>query len=287
MKNEILKWLKIIRLGTLIISFCPVIVGIIVASKYAEINWLIAIITIICAMSLQAISNMINDFFDFKNGIDTHQYSGYEKPLVAGILTIKEQKRNIAIVFAFSTILGIILILKGGLPIAIIGLFALLSAWFYTATRKSLSHLGLGDIFVFLLFGPIATIGTVYLQIREFNIESMWAGLVCGAIATGVLIVNNIRDKETDSLAKRKSFAVRFGKRATEIEYLIFIFSTFAFSYIYYGWSIINIVTIFGLILFFMLIKAKGEKYNIVLVLTSMLNVIFIMLLVLNIIIDE
>lgn len=282
MKNEIIKWLKLIRLGTLIISFCPVVVGIIVASKYVEIDWIIGIITIICAMSLQALSNMINDYFDYKNGIDTPQYNGYEKPLVAGILSIEQQKKYILIVLGVSVLSGLFLSLKGGYFIIIIGLFALLSAWYYTATKKSLSHLGLGDIFVFFLFGPIATIGTAYLQTGNFNVESMWAGFICGSIATCVLIVNNIRDKETDAFAKRKSFAVRFGKRASEVEYLIFILSTFLFSFLYYGWSITNIVTLFGLALFFMLIKAKGEKYNIVLVLTSMLNVIFIILLLIN-----
>lgn len=282
MKNQIIKWLKITRLGTLIISFCPVIVGVIISSKYVDINWLVAVITMICAISLQALSNMINDYFDFKNGIDTPLYNGYEKPLVAGLLTIQEQKKNIFIVAGICILTGLYLSLKGGLAILIIGVFALISAWLYTATKKSLSNLGLGDIFVFLLFGPIATIGTTLLQTGEFNRESMWAGFTCGAIATGVLIVNNIRDKETDSLAKRKSFAVRFGKRATEIEYLIFILSTFLFTYIPYGWSITNLIVIFGLMLFFMLLKAKGEKYNPILVMTSLLNVIFIILLLID-----
>lgn len=287
MKDGIVKWLKIIRLGTLIISFCPVVIGIIIASKYVDINWLIGIITIITAMSLQALSNMINDYFDYKNGIDTPQYNGYEKPLVSGILSIKEQKRNIFIVLGISLILGFILVLEGGIPIFILGVFSLLSAWLYTATGYSLSRLGLGDIFVFILFGPIATVGTVYLQTGDFNIESFWAGLISGSIATGVLIVNNIRDRETDSLANRKSFALRFGKRASEIEYFIFILLTFVFSYAYYGLSIINFVCVFGLILFFMLIKAKQEKYNIILVLTSMLNLIFIILLVLDLMINN
>jgi len=282
MKNEIIKWLRITRLGTLIISFCPVVVGIIIASKYVDINWVIGVLTIICAMSLQALSNMINDYFDFKNGIDTPQYNGYEKPLVEGILSIEKQKKYILIVLCVSILSGLFLSLKGGSFIIIIGLFALLSAWYYTATKKSLSHLGIGDIFVFLLFGPIATIGTVYLQTGEFNMESLWGGFVCGAIATGVLIVNNIRDRETDALAKRKSFAVRFGKSASEIEYLIFILSTFLFTYIPYGLSITNLIVLFGLVLFLMLISAKGEKYNIVLVLTSILNVIFIILLLIN-----
>lgn len=282
--KSILKWLKVIRLGTLIITFCPIAIGIIIASKTpnVEINWLVAVITLICGMSLQALTNMVNDYYDFKRGLDNKDYIGYEKPLVAGLVTMEELKKGIGVDLGIAILLGSYLIYNGGLPILIIGVFSIITAIFYTATNKSLSHFGIGDIFVFIVFGSMASVGTTYLQTGGFSLESMWLGMVCGSIATNVLAVDNIRDKESDGAANRKSIVVRFGRRAGEIEYLLFVILSLVFSFLAKSWSILNLIFIIGMILFFLLLKTRGEKYNSILMSTSFSNVFFLILVLIQ-----
>lgn len=260
--NSILKWLKVIRIGTLIIAFCPIVIGIIIASQVhgADINLLVAIITLICGLSLQALSNMVNDYYDFIRGLDNKDYIGYEKPLVSGLVSLDELRKGIYIILGLIVLLGAFLIFHGGLPILIIGIFSILTAIFYTATSKSLSHYGLGDIFVFIVFGSMATVGATYLQTGLFSMKSFWLGMVCGSIATNVLAVDNLRDKESDALANRKSLVVRFGRRVGEMEYFIFVVLSLIFSFIAQPFSILNLIFIVLLILFFLLLKTRGEN---------------------------
>lgn len=276
--KEVVKWLKITRPQTLFAGFSPVAIGIIVASKTIDINWTIAIATFIGAMSIQILSNFVNDYYDYKNGLDKQGRVGFKRALAEGSVSLKQMKIAIAIDLLVAAIIGLYLVINGGLVILIIGVLSLLFAWLYTATKKSLSYLGIADIFCFIFFGPVATLGTTALQTGEFSIESMFLGFVCGSLATCVLIVNNIRDRETDELNNKQSFVVRFGKKAGEMEYLFFILLALVFSFIANGLSFSNLIIIFGLILFSQLLKAKGEKYNTMLIKTGLLNVVFVIL---------
>lgn len=280
--KEVVKWLKITRPQTLFAGFSPVAIGIIVASKTIDINWTIAIATFIGAMTIQILSNFVNDYYDYKNGLDKQGRIGFKRALAEGSVSLNQMKVAIGIDLMVSAIIGLYLVIHGGIIILIIGVFSLLFAWLYTATKKSLSYLGIADIFCFIFFGPVATLGTTALQTGEFSVGSMYLGMVCGSLATCVLIVNNIRDRETDKLNNKQSFVVRFGKKAGEMEYLFFIILALFFSFMANGLSFSNLIIVLGLLLFSQLLKAKGEQYNTMLIKTGLLNVAFVILSIID-----
>jgi 1,4-dihydroxy-2-naphthoate octaprenyltransferase len=281
MKN-VIKWLKIIRPGTLFASVCPVLVGLMIVPENYDINWLVGSVTIICALSIQILSNFVNDYFDFKRGLDKKDRLGPRRGLAQGDVTIKDMKQAIMIDFFVVILLGAYLCYQGGLPILLIGVFSIVFAWLYTATSHSLSYLGIADIFVFVFFGLLATTGTTFLQTHTFVLRSFLLGGVCGSISTCVLVVNNLRDRDSDKEKDKKSFIVRFGKRAGEGEYLFFILLTLVFSYLACGLSLTNLIFLFGMFVFIKVLKAKDRQYNKCLVFTGLLNVVFVALLFLD-----
>jgi 1,4-dihydroxy-2-naphthoate octaprenyltransferase len=280
--SKVLIWVKITRPHTLFASLSPILIGLIVASKSVELNWIIALATLVCGVSLQVLSNMINDYYDFKKGLDKQGRVGFKRALAEGEVTVKQMQMAIGLNLLISILIGLYLVYVGGIIILLIGVFSIFFAWLYTATSKSLSYLGIADIFCFLFYGPIATLGTTFLQTKEFSQESMFLGFVCGALATCVLTVNNIRDMENDKLLNKKSFVVRFGKRAGELEYLFFIILTLIFTLIVNSLSFSNLIFIFGLILFIQLLKTQGVAYNKMLIKTGLLNIVFVLLVLID-----
>ena len=276
--NKVLIWIKITRPHTLFASIAPVAIGLLAVPKSVDLNWIIAIATFLGAISIQVLSNIVNDFYDYKKGLDKKGRVGFKRALAEGEVTLSQMKRAIYINLIISGLIGLYLIYAGGIIILLIGLFSILFAWLYTATSKSLSYLGIADIFCFVFFGPVATLGTTFLQTNSFSFDSMFLGFVCGAISTCVLTVNNVRDRENDKLENKKTFVVRFGKRAGELEYLFFVCLTLVFTFIVNGLSFSNLIFVVGIILFIQLLKAQGMEYNKMLIKTGLMNVIFVVL---------
>ena len=126
-------------------------------------------------------------------------------------------------VFAAAVIIGIFLVLRGGWPIVLIGIASVICGILYTGGPYPLAYLGLGEIFVVIFFGPVATLGTYYVQALEFSKEVFIAGLAPGLLSTALIAVNNLRDIPTDIKARKKTLAVRFGYRFARIEYTLCI----------------------------------------------------------------
>ena len=123
------------------------------------------------------------------------------------------------VVFALAAVVGLYLIYLGGWPIFLLGLLAIISAVAYTGGPFPLGYLGLADIFVFFFFGPVAVVGTYYLQAGSVAEVAWWASIPPGLLITALLVVNNLRDIETDRKAGKKSLPVRFGVKFTRIYY--------------------------------------------------------------------
>jgi len=286
MKN-IIKWIKIFRPGTLSAGFSPVGVGLIIVAQKYSINWLTAVMTLLCAMGIQILSNLVNDYYDFKKGLDKSGRIGFKRALAEGDVTVLQMKKAIFIDLILTLLIGLFLIWKGGWVIFLIGLFSIFFAWLYTATKKSLSYLGIADFFVLVFFGPIAVEGTIFLQISSFTIEGLYLGIVCGSISTCVLIVNNIRDIKTDKLAGKQSFVVRFGKKAGEYEYLFFIVLAICCSFVAHPFTFSNLILIPAIYLYFRLLKASEFHYNKILIQTGLLNVFFLFLFSIDLLIKN
>ena len=148
--QKIKLWFGICRPRTLFASVCPVLMGLI-AIQSVEAAW-VALATLLCALSLQVLSNLINDYYDFKRGSDKAGRVGPARALAEGLVDEKQMRNACLIAVGMSVALGLYLVVEGGWVILAIGVLAILFAWLYTATHHSLSYLGIADIFCFLFY---------------------------------------------------------------------------------------------------------------------------------------
>ncbi len=279
-------WLRIIRPQTLFASLCPVLVGLMVAHFYiGYLSVPTALATVLCALALQILSNLINDYYDYKRGTDKQGRVGFKRALAEGTVTEKEMLTACLVALAFAVVLGACLCYVGGWVIVVIGITALFFAWLYTATPYSLSYLGIADIFVFLYYGVFATWGTVWLQCKAsglaFDIRLLmpvYAGAVCGLISMCVLAVNNIRDMDDDRLVGKRTLPVRLGKKAALAILGIIVVLMPLFAWLAFGVSWAMAVVIPACFLYYKVLNAKGAEYNICLMLAGVVNLIYTLL---------
>ena len=276
MKNVLL-WFRIVRPQTLFASLCPVVVALLTMGEPVG-SWTVAWMTIVCALGLQVLSNLINDFYDFVRGTDKKGRAGFKRALAEGEVSEKQMRRACLLTLAICIITGLYLVLTGGWVILAIGVTALLFAWLYTATSHSLSYLGIADIFVFLYYGVIASSGTYYLQTGGFSWEVFCAGAVCGLISMCVLLINNLRDMDDDRRVGKRTLPVRFGKKAGEGLMLAVVLLMPVMAYLAFGLNLPMLVLVPGLCLFAAVTKAKGATFNKLLMCAGLINVLYVLL---------
>ena len=182
-----------------------------------------ALAALLGALLIQIGTNLSNDYFDFVKGADTEERLGPARATQAGWIRPEIILRSSLLLFAAAVIIGIFLVLRGGWPIVLIGITSVICGILYTGGPYPLAYLGLGEIFVVIFFGPVATLGTYYVQALEFSKEVFIAGLAPGLISTALIAVNNLRDIPTDIKARKRTLAVRFGYRFARIEYTLCI----------------------------------------------------------------
>ena len=182
-----------------------------------------ALAALLGALLIQIGTNLSNDYFDFVKGADTEERLGPARATQAGWIRPEIILRSSLLVFAAAVIIGIFLVLRGGWPIVLIGIASVICGILYTGGPYPLAYLGLGEVFVVIFFGPVATLGTYYVQALEFSKEAFIAGLAPGLISTALIAVNNLRDIPTDIKARKRTLAVRFGYRFARIEYTLCI----------------------------------------------------------------
>lgn len=281
--RRFLLWFRIVRPQTLFASVVPVLSGL-YAVKVSGVEVtasspvITAVVTAICALGLQILSNLVNDYYDFIRGSDKSGRVGFKRALAEGEVSKLEMRRAIFIDLAIVAATGGWLVLCGRLVILLIGITAILFAWLYTATSHSLSYLGIADLFVFLYYGVVASSGTAYLMSGAFVPAAFYIGAVSGLISMCVLMINNLRDIEDDRRAGKKTLPVRFGKRAAELMMLAEIVLMPIFAYLALGISPALLIVIPGLALFAAVRKAKGAAYNKCLTAAGLMNVLFLIL---------
>ncbi len=211
------------RPRTLAASISPVVIGTICAHCQGAINPLLFLFTLLAAVSIQIGTNFANDYFDFLKGADTSERQGPIRVTQAGLLSKEEIRRGFITIFTLSAVCSIYLIFHGGVVIAALACLSILLGIIYTAGPCPIAYVGLGELFVFFFFGPIATAGTAFLQTGAFSLEPMITGIAPGALSSCILIVNNLRDEAQDLKANKKTLVVRLGKRFGQIEYAAFL----------------------------------------------------------------
>lgn len=228
---------------------------------------------------LQILSNLINDYYDFVRGTDQKGRAGFKRALAEGEVSKRQMQWACLTALAVSVGCGLFLVVHGGWVILAIGVSALLFAWLYTATSHSLSYLGVADIFVFLYYGVIASSGTYYLQTGQFAWSVWCAGGVSGLISMCVLLINNLRDMDSDRLVGKRTFPVRFGRRAALCLMGTVVALMPVLAYLALGWSLAMLVVVPAAALFAATLRAKGATYNKLLMAAGIINIIYVVLM--------
>ncbi|MEO7035621.1 MAG: 1,4-dihydroxy-2-naphthoate polyprenyltransferase [Polyangiaceae bacterium] len=205
-------WLLASRPKTLSAAAVPVLVGTAAASARGHVSWGTALAALVAALLLQIGANFANDVFDFEKGADTAERLGPTRAVQAGLISPTSMRRGMLLVFALALALGVYLMTVAGWAILLIGIASIVSAIAYTGGPYPLGYHGLGDVFVFIFFGLVAVCGTVYVEIGQIPVLSWFCALPVGALATAILVVNNLRDRQTDLGAGKRTLAVRFGR---------------------------------------------------------------------------
>lgn len=221
MNNSSIKyWLLAIRPKTLPAGIAPVLMGTIMAFGDGIGHVPTALVCLLTALLLQIGTNLANDYYDFKKGADTQERVGPTRVTQAGLIPPGQVKAAFIGVFALAALASIYLVTRGGWPIAVLAGLAILSGIFYTAGRHPLGYMGLGDLLVFIFFGPVAVAGTYYVQSLELNSAIIFAGVAPGLFSVAILTVNNLRDIDSDRKSGKNTLAVRFGRGFALSEYL-------------------------------------------------------------------
>ncbi|ADD07107.1 1,4-dihydroxy-2-naphthoate octaprenyltransferase [Natrialba magadii ATCC 43099] len=225
-------WLLAARPQTLPAAAAPIIVAVGLAIHDGVFAPGPALMAFVGAALIQIGTNFANDYYDAIKGADTDDREGFTRVTQAGIIPPEQVKLATAVTFALAILSGTYLVYIGGLPILVIGLVSVFCGWAYTGGPYPLGYHGLGDLFVFVFFGIVAVVGTYYVQAAaavESFITTVPAGTITwgaflaslpiAALSTAIIIVNNVRDLETDAETGKRTLAVRLGYRGSRIEY--------------------------------------------------------------------
>lgn len=220
-------WMLAIRVPTLSAAVVPVLVGSAIAARDKRFSPLIFTAVMCAALLIQIGTNLTNDLFDFQKGADTGARLGPVRVVQAGLLSQKQVAAGSGLSFGLAILLGLYLAAVGGWPIVAIGLAAVASGIAYTGGPWPLGYHGLGDVFVFIFFGVVAVVGTFYLQSGNVTGAALIASLPVAMLVTAILVVNNLRDIDTDRQAGKHTLAVRFGREATQLQYSILVLGAY------------------------------------------------------------
>jgi 1,4-dihydroxy-2-naphthoate octaprenyltransferase len=221
-------WIGAARLRTLPAAVVPVAVGTAVSHAVGGVAWGPALAALAGALAIQIGTNFANDVFDAERGADGPDRLGPLRAVSAGLISAAAMKRAMIAAFAVAAAFGAYLAWIGGWPIVALGLASIASGIAYTGGPWPLGYHGLGDVFVLGFFGFAAVCGTAYVQRGEVPALAVWAAIPVGALATAILVVNNLRDRTTDERAGKRTLAVRLGRRATLAEYAALLVLAYA-----------------------------------------------------------
>lgn len=205
-------WLEAARPRTLPAAFAPVVVGSALAWHAGAFIPAAAAICLGFALLIQIGTNFANDYYDHRKGADTEKRVGPRRAVAAGLVSPAAMKRAMIGVFAAAFLLGLSLLHWGGPWLLVIGLASILCGIAYTGGPWPLAYHGMGDVFVFVFFGLVAVGATFFVQAGTLNPDVFLLAVPIGLLAANILVVNNYRDVETDTVAGKRTLAVIFGR---------------------------------------------------------------------------
>jgi len=236
------KWILGARLRTLPAAIAPVAVATALAGDNA--SPIPAVLALFVALSLQVGVNYANDYSDGIRGTDNDRV-GPVRLTASGLASAKAVKSAAFIAFALAAIAGFALAAMTSWWLIAIGTSAILAAWGYTGGKNPYGYLGLGEFFVFIFFGVVATVGTYFVQTEEITVDAILLSIPMGTFSCALLTINNIRDRAPDALAGKKTLAVRLGDRKARYLFTLLITSGYiATLALLNPWTLVTLATI-------------------------------------------
>ena len=220
------RWILGARLRTLPAAVVPVALGASAAAAEPDPRWWRVALALIVSLALQVGVNYANDYSDRVRGTDDVRV-GPVRLVAGGLASPGAVKRAAFAAFGVAAACGLVLAAVTSWWLLVVGVAAVAAAWGYTGGPKPYGYLGLGELFVFVFFGLVATVGTTYVVARSVPSLAWIGGCLAGCLACALLVINNLRDIPTDRIAGKRTLAVRLGDRATRRMYAVLLLSAF------------------------------------------------------------
>jgi 1,4-dihydroxy-2-naphthoate polyprenyltransferase len=231
-------WWLAVRPATLAASVAPVLAGTAVAVHEGGARPWAGIAALVVALAMQIGVNFANDYSDFVRGADSPRRVGPLRAASSGIVAPERVKWAAIAAFGAAGATGLVLSLVTDWRLLLVGLACLLAGWLYTGGPRPYGYLGLGEVFVFVFFGLVATAGTVYVEELRVTGLAILVGCGLGLLATGILVLNNVRDIETDAAAGKRTLAMRIGKGPTLVLLSVLVTAAFVFPVVIFVWRL-------------------------------------------------
>ncbi|HSF87534.1 MAG TPA: 1,4-dihydroxy-2-naphthoate polyprenyltransferase [Acidimicrobiia bacterium] len=225
--NQFRPWILAARPPTLWAAVAPVLIGSALAHRDGVFRWDAFVVTGLAAVLIQIGVNYANDYSDGVRGTDSPDRIGPQRAVASKLVTPQQMRAGIGIVFGLAALLGLYLATIAGPVIIVIGAVSIVAALGYTGGPIPYGYRGLGEVFVFVFFGLVATVGTRFVFDRTAPLDAWVGGVAMGLLATAILIANNIRDLDTDAAAGKRTLAVKLGRDRTRTLFAAVVYGAF------------------------------------------------------------
>jgi 1,4-dihydroxy-2-naphthoate octaprenyltransferase len=217
-------WLLASRPRTLPAAIAPVLVGTALAQGQDDVfKPLRFVCALIGSIFIQIGTNLANDYSDARRGADTEDRLGPVRVTAGGLMPPATVLRGVYVAFGIAVLSGIYLIAVAGWGLLIVGIASIIAGVMYTGGPKPYGYEGLGEVFVFLFFGVVAVVGSYYVQVERFEWEAFALSVPIGLLASAIMVVNNVRDIDTDRRAGKRTLAVRLGRERARVLYAVML----------------------------------------------------------------
>jgi 1,4-dihydroxy-2-naphthoate octaprenyltransferase len=240
------EWLAGTRPRTLPAAIVPVLIGSGIAIGYDKFSWWRAALALVVALALQVGVNFANDYSDGVRGSDERRV-GPVRLVAAGLAPPRQVKAAAFGFFAVAGVAGLALAAVTSWWLLAVGAACIAAAWFYTGGPKPYGYNGLGEVFVFACFGVVAVAGTAYVQMKGFSWLGLAASVPAGLLACALLMVNNLRDIRTDTLAGKRTLAVLLGDARSRVGYTLMLLVPFGVAALLAFFRPLTLITLLAL----------------------------------------